>query len=323
VQVQFVCGIPVLSARSVLAWLCRGVSAAERASLVATIKTLPIDPHLARLVCLWLTLPAAPVATSAGDGSGGRDAHSVASTASAVQPLVATCAQRSSGGKADSGVATGAPGGEAVVTGCLRDPLDLLVHLHRGLLHALAALCDEAGAQRAAGRVSRGRLDSLTRRWQFLCAMSAFHRLSEDLFVFPAARAAADGAAGAAAACGHCEAEHLSEAESLTALGRLLSDLGSCTRRGAAHAGELLDALVATAADVKAAMAAHTAREEERLLPELRARLDTATKHALVRQTLQARATPLPQAASVACMHGHSGQRCTSRHAQRRLVMNL
>jgi hypothetical protein len=61
--------------------------------------------------------------------------------------------------------------------------------------------------------------------------MSAFHRLSEDLFVFPAARALPHGAA----ACGHCEAEHLSEAESLTALGRLLADLQSCARRGASQ----------------------------------------------------------------------------------------
>lgn len=304
------CGIPVLSARSVLEWLCRGVAPAERASLLAVVRTLRIDPHLTRLVCMWFTLPAVASVEDVGghEHTAGHDRQALSSHAVRDSGVAGTAAdttaptpayQQSNTAVAHSEPPVPPSQPHEVLTGCLRDPLDLLVHLHRGLLHSLGRLTAEVSALRTAaaaantaatGRVPIAALESLTRRWQFLCAMSAFHRLSEDLFVFPAARGAPPSgaaAAAAAAACGHCETEHRSEAEALTALGRLLSDLGSCTRRGAAQVGELLDALVTTAADVAAAMEAHTRREEETLLPELRRRLDGDAKLALVRQTLQ------------------------------------
>lgn len=64
------------------------------------------------------------------------------------------------------------------------EPLDTLVLLHRGLLHTLEALTDELQQLALCGRVSAKQIHSVVQRWQFLCTVSAFHRVSEDEFVF-------------------------------------------------------------------------------------------------------------------------------------------
>ena len=179
-QVQFICGIPILSARSVLAWLCNGVSASERASLVATVRTLRIDPHLCRLVCLWLTLPESPSGHADSSAAPQRNAAAAGSADSADAALQCTLHQlgfaEEANGSGESactheatsvrdgaqvdarrqgGVSSEEESGAAeqweVVPGCLRDPLDALVHLHRGLLYSLAQLTAEAEALEATG----------------------------------------------------------------------------------------------------------------------------------------------------------------------------
>lgn len=127
-------------------------------------------------------------------------------------------------------------------------------------------------------------LRSALQRWQFLCTVSAFHRVSEDEFVFPMARALGLGAD----ACMHCEEEHRAEARQLTHLGRLLSELESAARRNAGDVPRLLQELEATAHEVAAATKAHLDREERELLPALRLHLCTGEKQALVWKSLQA-----------------------------------
>ena len=115
------------------------------------------------------------------------------------------------------------------------EPLGTLVLLHRGLLHTLEALTGELQQLALSGRVSAKQIHMVVQRWQFLCTVSAFHRVSEDEFVFPMAIAL-----GLESSTAHCAHEHWGEAQALTKLGRLLNELESCARRNAANVAQLL-----------------------------------------------------------------------------------
>jgi zinc finger protein-like protein len=233
-----------------------GVSRAEKQSLLNNVRHLHIDPQVSRLTCLWLEA----CLSDSGDTP----------LLSAVPP-------------APHIAASAAASGPLSVQDGLSDPLDLLEHIHRGLLQTLAHFVAGVDAMRLSGRPDALFLANLTSLWHFVCAVSAFHRLSEDLFVFPTARSISGESVSA---CNKCEDDHRAEAQTLTALGRLLSDLSACSRRGA-NATDLLQQLHEKAARALESTRIHTALEEAELLPELRRHLSTDEKFTLVRHSLQ------------------------------------
>lgn len=218
-QVQFICCIPVMSARSMLNWLRNStVSNEEQVALRQHVARVTVDPHLRRLLTHWLqpTNQAVSAAAASTSQPCSRLQLSRAQTASLEPP------QQCSKGTAP-------------------EPLDTLVLLHRGLLHTLQALTDELQQLALCGRVSAKQIHSVVQRWQFLCTVSAFHRVSENEFVFPMARAL-----GLETSAAHCAQEHWVEAQTLTKLGRLLNELESCTRRNAANVAQLLKVCLLT-----------------------------------------------------------------------------
>lgn len=281
-QVQFICCIPVLSVTNVLNWLRADVSIEEQRSLQQHVTQVIIDPQLRRLIAEWLqpnqprtaAIPATRCpAVSSPSPRDSRDESPKVPAVRAAAPGQNTSAAALPD---TSGAPTAHPAGS--------DPLDTLIHLHRAIIHTVGALMREVQAARDSERVSPVMLRSAVQRWQFLCTVSAFHRVSEDNFVFPMARSlnlCAD-------ACMHCEEEHRAEARQLTHLGRLLSELESSARRNAVDVPQLLQDLEATAHEVAVATKAHLDREERELLPAMRLRLRTDEKHALVWQSLQA-----------------------------------
>lgn len=283
-QVQFICCIPVLSVENVLNWLQANVSLEEQRDLQHHVARVITDPQLKRLIALWLqpnqsqtlAVPDSPgAAVSSQSLLVSRDTsprgHDHVPPSLCKSPLLAGTGQPDISGPAAT------PSAES-------DPLDTLVHLHQAIVHIVGALKVEVQAARESNRVSQAMLRSAVQRWQFLCTVAAFHRVSEDEFVFPMARALDLGAD----ACMHCEEEHRAEAQQLTRLGRLLSELESSSRRNAGDVPQLLQQLEATAQEVAAATKAHLDREERELLPALRLRLCTDEKHGLVWKSLQA-----------------------------------
>lgn len=280
---QFICCIPVLSVENVLNWLRADVSLEEQGALQQHVSRVITDPQLRRLLALWLQ-PNQSGASAAPDSPGAtvssqslhvsRDTSPHGQTQVPLSPCQSPPAQTGQPDVPDP-TATASAGS---------DPLDTLVHLHQAILHTVGVLKLEVQAARDSNRVSPAMLRSAVQRWQFLCNVSAFHRVSEDEFVFPMARALDLGAD----ACMHCEEEHRAEARQLTHLGRLLSELESSSRRNAGDVPQLLQELEATAQEVAGATKAHLDREERELLPALRLRLCTDEKHGLVWKSLQA-----------------------------------
>ena len=113
--VLFVCCIPVLAVRGVLAWLKRACSRAEQTALLQHVAAVTQDAALAALLAAWLrpSETAASAAAPAGALLGGAD-----------------------GGAADGGTGEAAAG-EATPA---HDPLDHIVSLHSGILLTLEAL---------------------------------------------------------------------------------------------------------------------------------------------------------------------------------------
>lgn len=203
-----------MSARNVLNWLRHStVSHEEQVALRQHVACVTVDPHLRRLLTHWLqpTSQAAPISVT----------RSVQSASGGPCPRARSAC---SSGHIHQHTKEPTP-----------EPLDTLVLLHRGLLHTLEALTCELQELAVCGRVSAKQIQSVVQRWQFLCTVSAFHRVSEDEFVFPMARAL-----GVDNSAAHCAHEHWGEAQTLTKLGRSLSELESCTRRNAANVAQLL-----------------------------------------------------------------------------------
>jgi hypothetical protein len=210
-QVQFICCIPVTSARNVLNWLRNStVSYEEQVALRQHVAKVTVDPHLRRLLTHWLQPTSQTSLVACTLQSSNHLSHSTARAAvKTAQPLCPT--------------------------GLVPEPLDTLVLLHRGLLQTLEALTDELQQLALCGRVSAKQIHSVVQRWQFLCTVSAFHRVSENECVFPLARAL-----GLESSAAHCAQEHWGEAQALTKLGRMLNELESCARRNAANVAQLL-----------------------------------------------------------------------------------
>lgn len=91
----------------------------------------------------------------------------------------------------------------------------------------------------AQGAMQSVHLSALVEQHRFLRAVCTFHSQSENESMLPVVTRLAADHVEIAASVKRCEEEHILEAANFDALGRLLVDVRSCTRRGGKEATEL------------------------------------------------------------------------------------
>lgn len=107
-------------------------------------------------------------------------------------------------------------------------PLNFIIHVHNSIASTLACLEEDAKAlllENADGI----RLESLLEKHRFLRAVCRFHMLSEEEVMFPEfdRQKTQDSCLFS-----NCQLQHAEEAVWFEDLGRLLTDVRSCVRRG-------------------------------------------------------------------------------------------
>eukprot|EP00951_Prasinocladus_malaysianus_P042607 scaffold518997_cov44-Prasinocladus_malaysianus.AAC.1 len=91
----------------------------------------------------------------------------------------------------------------------------------------------------------------LVEQYRFLRAICTFHSRSENETMLPVAQQLSDAHKEIATSCHTCEQQHIAEAADFDALGQLLADVRSCTRRGGREASVLAAELCKAAEAVR------------------------------------------------------------------------
>jgi len=268
---EFLCTIPLAAVERVLSWLKPNVPAAEQQDLLVQVCSAIQDQLLGKLLAEWLKPLGDPTTASPSQGA----------PPTGQQPP----AEPSSSGAAS--ISSSAGQEEAGASGS-SDPVLLLRHIHQAIRSALREFAEETRSLHAQGAMQSVHLSALVEQHRFLRAVCTFHSQSENESMLPVVTRLAADHVEIAASVKRCEEEHILEAANFDALGRLLVDVRSCTRRGGKEATELALELCKSAEAVRLAFDTHMHLEETELLPVLAKHCPRHEQRLIVWNTIRA-----------------------------------
>eukprot|EP00192_Tetraselmis_astigmatica_P000948 CAMPEP_0117679692 /NCGR_PEP_ID=MMETSP0804-20121206/17947_1 /TAXON_ID=1074897 /ORGANISM="Tetraselmis astigmatica, Strain CCMP880" /LENGTH=1249 /DNA_ID=CAMNT_0005489125 /DNA_START=485 /DNA_END=4234 /DNA_ORIENTATION=- len=263
---EFLCSIPLAAVNKVLAWLKPNVPPEEQEELLEQVSLIIHDKLLGQLLAVWLR----PTTSSA---QGGEEDSGSAISNSARDRV---------------GQMSGATSSDGQVPAADSNPVMLLRHIHSAISSAVKEFAEEAVSLQANGTLQGSQLATLLEQYRFLRAVCTFHSHSENETMLPIVKRVANQQSMVAASCRACEEDHILEAANFDALGRLLADVRSCTRRGGKEAALLAAELCKSAEAVRNSVNAHIEKEEAEVLPVLAEHCSVHEQRLVFWQTIRA-----------------------------------
>lgn len=278
---QFICSIPLQSLDSVLPWIKRSMPLADQAALVQQVYQAVPDRLLGQLMVSWLS-PKQVSDQSECELQPDSPTEFTCCGCHHQQPQNNTSLESCRYDVEDLEILpTHLENAESD-----QQPLHEIFHFHRAIRSAMLSFARETESLQTSLLPFAGnhpsRLTELVESHRFLRAVCLFHATSEDEILFPALHRITGTSSPV-----H-QVDHANETAQFEQLGRLLSDVKECVRRGAKEAAPLTEALVSLAHEVSKAMNCHMAREEQDVLPVLMRSLCKAEQRHMAWRLLRA-----------------------------------